>query len=240
MTRHPLLAIGLACSVALAGSLGCATGSSPGRSGKSFDWFHQADVGSEDDIWYLKVGEWQGRAQAEGTRLPKTDRGPRSAEFSGQLLLTMGSFRDEERRAFAERVHHWAQRIARKHYKFDPGDNDPVYDRWPTVGELLANNGDDCDGLDLIAYQLLREFGFPREQLYRGILRRNRDNANHMVTLWFEDPTDPWVLDATGAVAIEFHRVSELPGWTPTKLFNESRQWNIVEKGTGRPVAAGE
>ena len=24
---------------------------------------------------------------------------------------------------------------------------DPVFDHWPTVGELLINNGDDCDGI---------------------------------------------------------------------------------------------
>jgi hypothetical protein len=232
----PSAALPLLAAAVLALAPGCASTPSGGR-GKQFDWF-AASAPGEDDVWYPKVEEWQGRARAEGTRLPKTDRGPRSAEFSGQLLQVMGSFRDEERRAFAERVHHWAQRIARKHYKFDPGNNDPIYDRWPTVGELLANNGDDCDGLDLIAYQLLREFGFPPEQLYRGILRRNRDNANHMVTLWFESPGDPWVLDATGAVAIEFHRVSELPGWTPTKLFNESTQWNVVEKTDAQPVAA--
>jgi hypothetical protein len=221
-------------------SLGCASTPSGGGA-RQYDWFSQAALGGDDDLWYAKVEEWQGRARNEGTRLPKTGRGLRSAEFSGQLLHAMAAFRDSERRELAKRITDWTQRIARKHYKFDPGNNDPVYDRWPTVGELLANNGDDCDGLDLIAYQLLREFGFPPEQLYRAIVRRNRDNANHMVTLWFEDPADPWVLDATGAVTVEFRRASQLPGWTPTKLFNLDEQFNVVEKPAGgRSVASGE
>lgn len=230
----------LLCCVATA-LLACASTSGGGRGARQFDWFSQAGLGSEEDVWYAKVEEWQTRARAEGTRLPKTERTLRSAEFSGQLLHAMAAFRDSERRELAKRITEWTQRIARKHYRFDPGNNDPVYDRWPTVGELLANNGDDCDGLDLIAYQLLREFGFPPEQLYRAIVRRNRDNANHMVTLWFEDPNDPWILDATGAVSVTFRRASELPGWTPTKLFNLNQQFNVVEKtpGGGQPIASG-
>jgi hypothetical protein len=238
--RQPLLAA-LLCLLTTA--LACASSPSSSGAKRSFEWFSQTGLGEHDDPWYPKVEEWQERARNEGTRLPRTDRSLRSAEFSGQLLHSMSAFRESERRELAKRITEWSQRTARKHYKFDPGNNDPVYDRWPTVGELLANNGDDCDGLDLIAYQLLREFGFPPDQLYRAIVRRNRDNANHMVTLWFEDPHDPWILDATGAVTIQFRRASELPGWTPTKLFNLNEQFNVVEKpasGSRRSVAAGE
>jgi len=239
MRLQPLLAIPLLTAWVLATPLGCASSGPSGRSAKQFEWFTPAAPG-DDDPWYPKVEEWQGRARAEGTRLPKTSRSLRSAEFSGELLAAMSAYRDSERRELARRITDWTQRTARKHYKFDPGRDDPIYDRWPTVGELLANNGDDCDGLDLIAFQLLREFGFPPEQIYRAIVRRNRDNANHMVTLWFEDPADPWVLDATGAVTVQFRRASELPGWTPTKLFNLDQQFDVVEKGAGgRPVAAG-
>jgi hypothetical protein len=228
-------------ALALVLAFGCATTPSS-RNAKRFDYFVQIEAtpAEADDPWFPKVEEWQGRAQAEGTRLPSTERDLRSAEFSGELLHKMAAYRDLERREFAERVHDWALKLARRHYRFDPGNNDPIYDRWPTVGELLANNGDDCDGLDLIAYQLLREFGFPREQLYRGILRRDRDDANHMVTLWFEKPDDPWVLDATGAVAVELHRLSELPGWTPTKVFNETVQFDVIEQAAGRSVATGK
>ncbi len=64
--------------------------------------------------------------------------------------------------------------------------------------------------------------------VYRAIVRRDRDRANHMVTLWFEDADDPWVLDATGAMTMKMRRFSELPGWTPTKMFNELEQFRVV------------
>ncbi|MCL4686037.1 hypothetical protein KJ059_14945 [Myxococcota bacterium] len=225
--------------VVLALTLGCA--STPSSRGlHQFDYFSEIGLGGEDDAWYPKVVEWQSRARREGTRLPSTERSLRSAEFSGQLQNSMSAFRNSERRELARRITDWSQRIARSHYRFDPGSNAAEYDRWPTVGELLANNGDDCDGLDLIAYQLLREFGFPPDQLFRAVVRRNRDQANHMVTLWFEDPEDPWILDATGAVSVKFRRVSELEGWTPTKVFNERQQFTVSKRATGQPVAHNE
>ena len=70
----------------------------------------------------------------------------------------------------------------------------------------------------------MREFGFPQDQLYRAIFRRERDLGNHMVTLWFEDPRDPWVIDASGVVTKRVRRFSELLGWTPTVLFNDTTQ----------------
>ena len=234
--RKPHALVGLGAVAALLVASGCAT--TGGGSGRHFDYFAESSQAGDEDPWFPKVEEWQTRAQAEGTRLPHTERSLDSARRSGRLLENMAAFRDTERRRLAREIHEWALALARRYYRWDPSD-DPVYDHWPTVGQLLANNGDDCDGLDLIGYQLLREFGFPPEQLYRGILRRDRDGANHMVTLWFERPDDPWVIDATGAVAVEFHRLSELPGWTPTKVFNERSQFNVVERGAGRPVASG-
>jgi hypothetical protein len=235
----PPVAVARTCVAALCLALGCATPGTTG--GRSFDFFSTVATGSSDDDWYPKVAEWQARAAREGTRLPRTERiSLRSAERSGQLLDTMAAYRDEQRREFARAVNDWAHRLARRHYRWDPGNDDPTWDHWPTVGELLATNGDDCDGLDLIAYQMLREFGFPRDQLYRAILGRDRDGANHMVTLWFENASDPWVLDATGAVAVEFHRLSELPGWTPTKLFNESIQYEVTERERARTIAGAD
>ena len=74
-------------------------------------------------------------------------------------------------------------------------------------------------------HKLMREFGFPPDQLFRAIVRRDRDRANHMVTLWFEDRDDPWVIDAIGAVTSKVRRFSDLSGWTPTKVFNEREQY---------------
>ena len=49
-----------------------------------------------------------------------------------------------------------------------------------------------------------------------------------MVTLWFEDPHDPWVLDATGAMTFQMRRFSEIKGWTPRKVFNETEQYQVT------------
>jgi predicted transglutaminase-like cysteine proteinase len=130
--------------------------------------------------------------------------------------------------------------MARRYYRWDPASQDPNFDHWPTVGGLLSTNGDDCDGLDLIAFQMLREFGFPSDRVFRAIVRRNRDQANHMVTLWFEDRGDPWVLDATGAVTFSMVRFSQLEGWTPTKVFNDRSQYLATAAQQSPSVARGE
>ena len=186
----------------------------------------------EDDVWFLKVAEWQERAVREadaGIGATPAALSLRAARRSGELRAKMGSWRDGERRRLAQRIHAWTREEARRHYAWDPS-KDPTYDHWPTLQELLETNGDDCDGLDLIAYQLLREFGFAEEELYRLIVQRQSDGANHMVTLWFEDPADPWVFDATGAMTLDLVRFSSLEGWTPTKMFNERAQYRVLER----------
>jgi predicted transglutaminase-like cysteine proteinase len=242
MGRRSSVVISLIATLGLVAA-GCAStgGGSKSASGRRFDFFGPA-VANDDqtDPWYPKVVEWQGRMQQEGTRLPGSDRSLRGAIQSGKLTQAMGAYRDQKRVEIAKSVADWAQHVARRYYKWDPGNDKPEWDHWPTVGELLANNGDDCDGLDLIAYQMLREFGFPADRVYRGIIRRDRDKANHMVTLWFEDPKDPWVLDATGAVTFEMRRFSQLEGWTPTKIFNERGQFLAIEGKHSSSVARGE
>jgi hypothetical protein len=84
------------------------------------------------------------------------------------------------------------------------------------------------DGLDLITYELMLEFRFPPDEIYRAIVKRDADGVNHMVTLWFEDRGDPWILDGTGAAVRRMVRFSELGGWTPTKVFNEAEQVSVV------------
>ena len=104
-----------------------------------------------------------------------------------------------------------------------------------TRDEFFAANGDDCDGLDLIAYELMRDAGFSADETYRLVVRRERDGANHMVTLWFEDRSDPWVIDATGAMTLEMRKFSDLPpGWLPRVMFNENALYNVVERDRGQ------
>jgi len=85
------------------------------------------------------------------------------------------------------------------------------------------------------AYGLLRESGFREGEVYRLIVRRDSDGANHMVSVWFEDPQDPWVIDATGAMSREMLRYSQMPaGWTPRMMFDETTMYNVVPREPGR------
>ena len=81
-----------------------------------------------------------------------------------------------------------------------------------------------------VAYDLLVAFGFPKEQLYRVVLRRDRDGEKHMTTLWFETRDDPWVIDATGAVTRWLRHFSELPGWTPIRIFDEHEIYAVTPR----------
>mgnify|MGYP000135533057 CR=1 FL=1 len=217
--------VGTAFAVAVAGccALACAspTGSAPGESGFAFF----SEPRRQTDPWFEKVREWQVRERNDrpDTSFPEPATLRRKRQ-SGQLRIKMGRWETTERLAMARRVADWAQGEARRHYRFDP-PTDAASDPWPTTKDLLETNGDDCDGLDLIAYELLRQFGFPPEQLFRAVVRRNRDGANHMVTLWFDEDEDPWVIDSIGAMTFKVRRFSELPGWTPTAVFNEREQY---------------
>jgi hypothetical protein len=203
--------------------LGLACASTP-PSEPQFHFFSAALP--DDDPWFEKVEEWQRRARADAATGSAAIRDT-GITRSSLLRNKIGEFEASEKRKLARRINQWAQIQARKHYRSEP-NADFDADHWPTFGELIERNGDDCDGLDLIGYQLLREFGYERDTVYRAIVRRDRDRANHMVTLWFEDADDPWVLDATGAMTMKMRRISELPGWTPTKMFNEFDQYRVV------------
>jgi hypothetical protein len=48
-----------------------------------------------------------------------------------------------------------------------------------------------------------------------------------MVTLWFEDADDPWVIDPTGAMTLGMPRMSELGDWVPIKVFSESLEYTV-------------
>jgi hypothetical protein len=212
-----LAAIGLACA---------STSPNPTH----YDFFAKAAPGNGKDPWYGKVEVWQKRAQEEGPLWVEAVEDP--GFRSGALREEIGAFKSDRRRELARAINSWAQVRARKYYRFDV-DSKPANDHWPTIQELLERNGDDCDGLDLIAYQLLREFGFQSDEVYRVIVKRDRDGVNHMVTLWFESKDDPWILDATGAFTLKMRKFSETSGWTPTKMFNEAHQYQVVERKAG-------
>ncbi|MGI9431355.1 MAG: hypothetical protein ACR2PQ_04035 [Myxococcota bacterium] len=221
----------LACLPAVFFALGCAT-TPPAR---RFDFF-AAQAGA--DPWRGKVVEWQERERRdriEDIRVDPESPTVQAAKETGLLHAKLGAFEAEERRVLAARIVAFSQVEARRHYRHD-ASRSPEDDHWPTARELLEQNGDDCDGMDLTAYQMMREFGFSQDEVYRAIIRRDRDGRNHMVTLWFEDPRDPWVLDATGAMSRGLARLSKLPGWTPRRIFNDHRQFGVVETSSG-PLA---
>jgi hypothetical protein len=220
-------------AIAATGGLGGCAGvlgipSAPGDTG--FQFFVKPEP--RNDFWFDKVDDWQQRERAHRPETALADAATvRAKPKSGLLTVKMGRWEADERLALARRLAKWAQAASRRHYRFD-GPDERINDPWPTTKDLLDQNGDDCDGLDLIVYEILREFGFPQDQLYRAIVRRDRDRANHMVTFWFDEADDPWVIDATGAVTLIVRRFSQLPGWTPTKLFNEHVQYSpMLEKG---------
>lgn len=217
------------CAIALAFALGlgCASlSTAPSESGYRF--FTRPEP--ERDPWYEKVAKWQQREREDlpGATLSDAAAVRKAGPHSGLLRVKMGRWETRQRLALAKRLAEWAQSESRRHYRFDPITSQ-ADDPWPTTKDLLETNGDDCDGLDLIAYKLMREFGFPPEELFRAILRRDRDRANHMVTLWFDNRDDPWVIDSIGAVTRTVRRFSDLPGWTPTKVFNEREQYTPTQ-----------
>ena len=102
-------------------------------------------------------------------------------------------------------------------------------DHWATCEETLAKNGDDCEGLELLVYHMWGDLGFPEDEVFRAIVFRPSDGQHHMVTLWFEQADDPWVIDPTGAMTSGMPRMSEVPEWTPLKVFSETEEFTVEQ-----------
>jgi hypothetical protein len=208
-------------------SMGCVTPSALRSPSVTYDYFANP---SPSDAWTPKIAGWQSRERA----LPEIDRlrTPGSVSGSGQkrfaapadgsLRAKYFAFRAERKRKMAEETASWIQREAKKHYLADG----PI-DHWATLEETLARNGDDCDGLELLVYHVLRDLGFREDEVFRAIVYRPSDGQHHMVTLWFEQADDPWVIDPTGAMTSGMPRMSEVPGWAPLKVFSETREFTV-------------
>ena len=187
-----------------------------------------------DDPWMRKIGQWQERERSErgdaGAAGPAAvagaSDGPAEAERPARDLRSdYDAFRAAQRRTLARDLARWIQTQSQDHYVPDG----PI-DRWATLAETLDGNGDDCDGLELLVYRMLREFGFGDDAVYRAIVVRPADGQHHMVTLWFEDPEDPWVIDPTGAMTTGMPRMSEVPEWVPLKVFSDSRDFTVRDR----------
>ena len=196
-----------------------------------------------NEAWSRKIAQWQQRerdASAEvELRTPASVAGsgsPEEAPAAGgreELREKFDAFLVERRRAQAREVAAWIQDVAQSHYISDG----PI-DRWATLDETFRRNGDDCDGLELLSYNLLRGLGFGEDEVYRAIVFRRSDGQHHMVTFWFEQADDPWVIDPTGAMTSGMPRMSQVPGWEPLKVFSENRDFDVVHGPQEQHAAA--
>jgi len=186
-----------------------------------------------DDAWSRKIAQWQQRERDAGAEIELhtpasvagSGAGDEAADAAGRekLRAKFDAFLAERRRAQAREVADWIQDVAQEHYIADG----PV-DRWATLEETFRREGDDCDGLELLTYNLLRGLGFGEDEVYRAIVFRRSDGQHHMVTFWFEHADDPWVIDPTGAMTSGMPRMSEMHGWEPIKVFSENRDFDAV------------
>jgi hypothetical protein len=211
--------LGIAIGIGLIAVGGCRS-ALPLSTEASFRYFAQPEP---DDPWSRKIRGWQQRERSDvetpavATEPPRVD-----PEERGVLRSKYDSFRAERKRALALELASWIQDQSRDHYIADG-----AVDHWATLEETFRTNGDDCDGLELLAFHLLRDLGFGEDEVYRAIVVRPSDGQHHMVTLWFERSDDPWVIDPTGAMTSGMPRMSEVPGWVPLKVFSEDRDFTV-------------
>lgn len=206
---------------------GCAAISSP----RDFEFFVEATP--QNQPWFPKIQDWIERSNAD----PNSPVGMPPQTLAGELAELnpppplwpqINQFSREHQLELARRINAWSQHWAFRHYKKDI-DESVDNDHWPTFSELLEKDGDDCDGLSLLSYELLLLFGFDRDQVYRAVVRRDSDGVNHMVVLWFQSESDPWVIDITRATSSTMAPISKMKGWQPIAMFNRNGIYNVVE-----------
>jgi predicted transglutaminase-like cysteine proteinase len=225
--RAAILALGLALAVPLAPGCARLPLARPLATAR-YDYF---TVPPQTDPWSAKIAAWQRRERfpappsREGTPASVSGPGGAAAPPAGEapdLRAKYQTFRVEQKRALARQVAAWIQSQARFHYQ-----PDGTIDHWATLSETLTRGVEDCDGLELLVNRYLRDVGFRDDEVYRAIVFRPADGQHHMVTFWFEDRTDPWVIDPTGAMTSGMPRMSELPDWAPLKVFSETREFSV-------------
>lgn len=194
-----------------------------------YDFF---SVPSPHDPWSAKIEDWQSRERL-GSSLKQSVQSPSVSEpgavsvgegnrHDGDLRAQYLAFHTQQKRAIVRDVASWIQAVAKRHY-IDDGPTD----HWATLEDTLRQNGDDCDGLELLAYRTLRDLGFSDTEVFRAIVYRKLDKQHHMVTLWFEADQDPWVIDPTGAMAPSVMRMSQVSGWVPIKIFGDDSEFTV-------------
>ncbi len=222
---HPLRVSGALLWAALC-AVACARGHAP-EEPSGFAYFAAP---ATQDPWSPKISAWQAREraqQAPDALAPASVSGSGvdpSASHTEDLREKYQEFRREQKRAQARETASWIQETSRAHYR-----PDGAVDHWATLEETLDHDGDDCDGLELLAFYALRDLGFRESEVFRAIVYRPQDGQHHMVTLWFETPEDPWVIDPTGAMTRGMPHMSEVPGWLPLKIFSDTHEFTPHE-----------
>ncbi len=191
--------------------LGCASLAPP----PPLDFFRPV---LQEDTWRLKIRAWQ--AATHLSSLEPNEEIPDPTPLAEEYLRFSSEFRLE----IVQRVLRWVQVYSGLYYRSDDG-----VDHWPTLDELIEDGGDDCDGMELLTFALLRGLGFSEGELYRAILFDRPSDAYHMVTLWFRDKDrgDPYVLDPSGKISRNVSRLSRIAGWEPIAIFDERSQFRV-------------
>ena len=213
--------LGLGIAIVMVSS--CATVAPPVE---SLEFFKEAPA---DDPWHSKISEWQARHRVDPAL------GPEAEGYGSELAEDYALFSRELKREIAAEAVRWTQSQSRRVYEPDGSQ-----DHWATLGEVLDEGSDDCDGLDLLTFQLLRRFGFEEREIVRSIVVQNGSGQHHMVTLWFEageGDRDPYVLDPTGVVSSEMRRLSAIEDWVPIEAFDEDAHYRVEPPSTPASVA---
>ncbi len=188
----------------------------------ALDFFVQAPI---DNPWNHKIQNWQERHHLD----PAVEDA--DLEADSDLGRAYHDFTLRLRRDVVAETVEWVQARSRESYRPD-GDRD----HWATLGEVVEQGGDDCDGLDLLTFVLLRRLGFREDEIFRSIVVERSTGQHHMVTLWFDrDAKDPLVLDPTGVVTTGLARLSDVSDWEPIELFDESEHYAVGPFVPGRP-----
>ena len=181
-----------------------------------------------EDPWNAKIRNWQSRHKLDQAQPAKP------VPVAADLITAYDAFTLDLRRKIAADAVAWVQAESHRHYIPD-GETD----HWATLSDVVATNGDDCDGLDLLTFLLLRKLGFSQNEIFRSIVVERDSGQHHMVTLWFEtgDKSDPWLLDPTGVVTDRLVRLSDVPTWSPIEIFDEARHYRVEESPRAGAVA---
>ena len=174
----------------------------------------------ESDVFMPGVRVWQAAAANERARQQPLP------EDTSLLADAYAAFERDLRRQVARDVLRFVQTSSGLYFR-----PDGEFDYWPTFGEVMLRGGDDCDGMDVLTFELLRRSGFERGEIYRVILWNEELDLHHMATLWLEagGEDDPWVLDPTGQISRRMRRLSEISAsWRPLAVFDETERYTAL------------